>query len=134
MQETSIPARLGEAERALHTIDFRLNQLDSQRLPDRLAGVESTMRSMQADLEDLSVTAHRTNQMVNTIRMEINADLNNMEDSLTKRTQKIQGSLDKLIVRITTTVTTSMLLIGAFVWIMERFQVIPAVIKAFAGG
>jgi hypothetical protein len=134
MEETSIPARLGEAERALHTIHFRLNQLDSQRLPDRMAGVESTMRSMQADLEDLSVTAHRTNQMVNTIRMEINADLNKMEDSLTERTQKIQGSLDKLIVRITATVTTSVVLIGVFAWVMERFQVIPAVIKAFAGG
>lgn len=132
MEDSSIPARMGEAERSLHTLQFRVDHLDAQRLPDRLAGMESTMLNVQRDLTDLRATAHHTNDLVSEIRMELTQDLGKMEDVFLERTYALKTAIDKLTTRIVATVATATVILGVVAWAVEHFNVISAVAKAFA--
>lgn len=118
--ETSIPGRLSEVERALHTVQFRLDQLDQHRLPDRMVGVEAAMRKVEDSIADLKVTTTQTIELLRDTRSELNDDLNAIEEGFNTRMMSIQSSLDKLIGKIVGAVAASTVFVGAIVWVLEQ--------------
>lgn len=125
--------RLQTAEQSLHTITFRLDQIDTHRLPDRVIGVEAAIKGIQQDFVELNRTAHRTNELVNTVRAEINADLNRMEEVFAAKTSAIQSSLDRFYGRLFGVITGATVCIGIVAWIVERFDISAVLLRATGG-
>ncbi len=125
--------RLQTAEKSLHTINFRLDQMDAHRLPDRVVGMEAAIKGMQQDFAELNRTAHRTNELVNTARAEINADLDHMEEVFATKTSAIQSSLDRLYGRLFGVITGATVCIGIVAWIVERFDISAVLLRATGG-
>lgn len=122
--------RLGEIERELHTIRFRLEHMDAYRLPDRVTSMESAMSKVNSDLVELKSMTHRTNDLVNAVRAEINADLDTMAQNFFDKTADIQSSLDRLNGRIIGTIATSTVFVGAVIWFVEYFDLGRLIIKS----
>lgn len=133
MSSEDFVKRLQTAEQSLHTINFRLDQLDAHRLPDRVVGMEAAIKGMQQDFAELNRTAHRTNELVNTARAEINVDLNRMEETFSTKTAAIQSSLDHLYGRIIGVITGATVCIGVVAWVIERFDIFTLLLKATGG-
>lgn len=128
--ETSIPGRLAEVERDLHTVRFRLEQIDQHRLPDRMTGVESAMRNMEDSINDLKTTSHQTMSVLRETRAELSDDMNSMEDMMNTRITNLQSSVDKLTGKLIGAVAASTIIVGAVAWIIEHFQLLVR----FTGG
>ena len=120
MGETSIPGRLADVERSVHTMQFRLEQIDQHRLPDRMTGVESAMRKMEDSINDLKNTSHQTMSVLRETRQEVNEDLTSMGE----RMFMLQSSVDKLSGKIVGAVAASTILVGAAAWAVEHFQLL----------
>lgn len=141
MSETSFPERLADVERKLHTVEFRLEQFDAQRLPDRMTGVEATMQNMQRELSNINETAHYTNELIGDMRQEINADLNSAEESFAARSELVEKAVHNLDIRVTSmtnrvvgAVAASTVFVGAIVWIIEKSNVLGLILKSAMGG
>lgn len=133
MSSEDFAKRLQTAEQSLHTINFRLDQLDAHRLPDRVVGMEAAIKGMQQDFAELNRTAHRTNDLVNTVRAEINVDLSRMEEVFASKTSAIQSTLDRLYGRIFGVITGATVCIAVVAWIVERFDIFALLLKATGG-
>lgn len=137
MSETSFPERLSDVERKLHTVEFRLEQFDAQRLPDRMTGVEAAMQNMQRELVNLNETAHYTNELLGDIRQEINADLNSTEESFAARSDSVEAAVHNLDLRVTGmtnrvvgAVAASTVFIAAILWVVEKSDILGAIFAA----
>ena len=124
-------AELLSLDKQIHLLDYRLTQLENARLPVRVSEVESTVHAMDENIDDLRAVINRTNELVNTIRGEVNADLVELESNLRTRVgevergmhekmDKIDNALKMLVVR-TVSFTAGAAFVGsALFWLIDE--------------
>lgn len=112
--------RIGGVERELHTLLFRMEQMERHRLPDRLTEAEAAMANMESRIAELKMMSERTNSLVGTMRAEMTADIDQLSDSLTEKTSAIERKLDRLLLKISTVVATTIAITGGAVWVLNN--------------
>lgn len=120
LADTSLPERMGDAEKEIHTLLFRMEQFEKQRIPDRLTEVEAAVENLDTKLVELTRIGERTNRELVTVRAEMNEDIEELRAVVHDRTAVLQSSVDRMSGRITGIVTTIMVLATVVSFALEH--------------
>lgn len=126
LSDTSMPERLNGAEKEIHTLLFRMDQFEKQRIPDRLIEVEAAVENLDTKLGELTRLGERTNRELMVVRAELNKDIEELQATVHDRITSLQSSVDKMAGRITGVVTTIMALATVASFALEHWDKIRA--------
>lgn len=127
--DTSLPERMNDAEKEIHTLLFRMDQFEKQRIPDRLVEVETAVENLDTKLGHLARIGEHTNREIATVRAELNEDIDELQSVVNDRMATLQSSVDRMAGRITGVVTTIVAIATVASFVLDHWDKI----KAFLG-
>jgi septation ring formation regulator EzrA len=74
--------RLANAEKELHTLRFRADQIDGQKLPDRVSAIEPAMAQMRRDVSKIEGNVEEIKEEIETGVNGLKEEMNSMKGTL----------------------------------------------------